>query len=110
MYVDPFDGRGDIARRLLRAVDAATFADDSLRVLRAVQFAARFEFALDERTRRLCRDIPLDDLPSERVWGEIEKLLLRARRPSIGLRLALELGIVERLFPELLALVGCAQE
>jgi tRNA nucleotidyltransferase (CCA-adding enzyme) len=110
VYVDPFDGRGDIVRRLLRAVDETTFADDSLRVLRAVQFAARFEFAVDERTRRLCRDIPLDDLPSERVWGEIEKLLLRARRPSIGLRLALELGVIERLFPELLALVGCEQE
>jgi len=109
-YVDPFDGRGDIARRLLRAVDDDTFADDSLRVLRAVQFAARFDFALDERTRRLCRDTALDDLPSERVWGELEKLLVRARKPSIGFALALELGVIERLFPELLALVGCPQE
>jgi tRNA nucleotidyltransferase (CCA-adding enzyme) len=103
-YVDPFDGRGDIERRLLRAVD------ESLRVLRGVQFAARFEFALDERTRRLCRDIPLDDLPSERIWGEVEKLLLRSRRPSIGFALALDLGVIERLFPELQALVGCPQE
>jgi tRNA nucleotidyltransferase (CCA-adding enzyme) len=109
-YVDPFDGRGDIERRVLRAVDETTFGDDSLRVLRAVQFAARFEFTLDEPTRRLCRAIPLDDLPSERIWGEIEKLLLRARKPSIGFALALELGIVERLFPELQALVGCQQE
>jgi tRNA nucleotidyltransferase (CCA-adding enzyme) len=57
----------------------------------------------------LCRSMPLDDLPSERVWGEIEKLLL-APRPSIGLGLALELGIVARLFPELNALVACPQE
>jgi tRNA nucleotidyltransferase (CCA-adding enzyme) len=109
-YVDPFDGRGDIERRVLRAVDETTFGDDSLRVLRGVQFAARFEFTLDERTRRLCREIPLDDLPSERIWGEIEKLLLRARKPSIGFALALELGVIERLFPELLALAGCPQE
>jgi tRNA nucleotidyltransferase (CCA-adding enzyme) len=109
-YVDPFDGRGDLDRRLLRAVDLQTFGDDSLRVLRAVQFAARFEFALEERTQRLCREIPIDDLPSERIWGEIEKLLLRARRPSIGFALALDLRIVERLFPELHALVGCPQE
>ena len=109
-YVDPFDGRGDLDRRLLRAVDLQTFGDDSLRVLRAVQFAARFEFALEERTQRLCREIPIDDLPSERIWGEIEKLLLRASRPSIGFALALELRIVERLFPELHALVGCPQE
>jgi tRNA nucleotidyltransferase (CCA-adding enzyme) len=109
-YIDPFDGRGDIARRVLRAVDPRTFADDSLRVLRAMQFAARFEFDLDPATKELCRRIPLDDLPAERVWGEIEKLLLRAPRPSIGFALALELGVIERLFPELDACVGCPQE
>jgi tRNA nucleotidyltransferase (CCA-adding enzyme) len=109
-YEDPFDGRGDLARGVLRAVDPATFGDDSLRVLRAVQFAARFEFRLDEPTAVLCRTIPLDDLPAERVWGEVDKLLLQAARPSIGLALALDLGVVERLFPELLPLVGCQQE
>jgi tRNA nucleotidyltransferase (CCA-adding enzyme) len=109
-YIDPFDGRADLDRHLLRAVDPGTFADDSLRVLRGIQFAARFEFALDESTKALCRSLPLDDLPAERVWGEIEKLLLRSRRPSIGFALGLELGVIHRLFPELLALVGCPQE
>jgi len=109
-YIDPFDGRSDLAHRVLRAVDPATFVDDSLRVLRAIQFAARFEFTVDPATKALCRSIPLDDLPAERVWGEIEKLLLRAARPSIGFALALELGVIERLFPELDALVGCPQE
>lgn len=109
-YLDPFDGRGDIERRVLRAVDVRTFGEDSLRALRAIQFAARFEFAIADDTKMLCRMIPLDDLPAERIWGEIEKLLLRARKPSIGFALALELGIVERLFPELAPLVGCPQE
>jgi tRNA nucleotidyltransferase (CCA-adding enzyme) len=109
-YFDPFDGRADIERRVLRMVDPTTFADDSLRVLRAVQFAARFEFALDEATAALCRTIALDDLPAERVWGEIEKLLLQARRPSIGFALAMDLGVVAKLFPELQALAGCVQE
>jgi tRNA nucleotidyltransferase (CCA-adding enzyme) len=108
-YFDPFHGRGDLARRVLRAVYAATFPDDSLRVLRAIQLAARLEFAVDDDTRALCRAIPLDDLPAERVWGEIEKLLV-ANRPSIGFALALDLGVVDKLFPELRALVGCAQE
>jgi tRNA nucleotidyltransferase (CCA-adding enzyme) len=108
-YLDPFDGRGDLSRKTLRVVDPQTFADDSLRVLRAIQFAARFGFTLDEGTRALCRAIPLDDLPAERVWGEIEKLL-SAPRPSIGFALALELGVVEKLFPQLHALVGCPQE
>ena len=108
--IDPFDGRGDLERRLLRAVDALTFADDSLRVLRGLQFAARFDLTMVEETRSLCRSIALDDLPPERVWGEIEKLLLRAPRPSVGFALALELGVVDRLWPELRPLVGCPQE
>ena len=54
-YLDPFDGRADLAARRLRVVDPATFADDSLRVLRAVQFAARFELTLDDEARAICR-------------------------------------------------------
>ncbi len=65
---------------------------------------------MDEPTRAVCRGLPLDDLPAERVWGEIEKLLLLAARPSTGLQLAHDLGIVARLFPELHALAGCPQE
>ncbi len=109
-YFDPFKGRDDIERQILRAVDPSTFGDDSLRVLRAIQFAARFEFALDPSTEALCRTIPLDDLPSERIWGEFEKLLLQAKRPSLGFELALRLGVIDALFPELKALVGCPQE
>lgn len=110
-YLDPFDGRTDLLdRRVLRAVDPRTFGDDSLRVLRGVQFAARFGLAMDEATAALCRRTPLDDLPPERVWGELEKLLLQAPAPSVGFALALDLDVIRRLFPELLALVGCPQE
>lgn len=109
-FEDPFGGCEDLDKRILKAVDPATFTDDSLRVLRAVQFAARFEMTLDDDTKALCRSVRLDDLPSERIWGEIEKLLLRAERPSIGFALALEVGVVDQLFPELKALVGCEQE
>jgi tRNA nucleotidyltransferase (CCA-adding enzyme) len=109
-WLDPFGGREDLRRRLLRAVDPRTFPEDSLRVLRAVQFAARFDLILDRTTAAICRDIPLDDLPAERIAGEIEKLLLLAARPSIGFALALDLLVVDRLFPEMRALVGCPQE
>jgi tRNA nucleotidyltransferase (CCA-adding enzyme) len=108
--VDPFDGQRDLSARVLRAVDPRTFGDDSLRVLRAIQFAARFELAIDEPTKALCASLPLDDLPAERVWGEVEKLLLQADRPSLGFALALELGVIDRCFPEIKALVGCPQE
>ncbi|MGE5814774.1 MAG: CCA tRNA nucleotidyltransferase [Acidobacteriota bacterium] len=109
-YIDPFGGREDLRKRVLRMVDAARFGDDSLRVLRAVQFAARFELQIDGPTAALCREIPLDDLPAERIWAELEKLLLRAPRPSIGFNLARELGVTVKLFPELEALYGCPQE
>ena len=95
---------------MLRAVDLRTFGDDSLRVLRAVQFAARFEFALEDQTAALCRRIPLDDLPAERIWGEVEKLLLQAPRPSIGFALARDLGVVDAVLPEMRPLAGCEQE
>jgi tRNA nucleotidyltransferase (CCA-adding enzyme) len=108
-YFDPCNGRADLDRRLLRVVDPDTFPDDSLRVLRGVQFAARFDLTLDPETARLLKTIPLDDLPAERVWGEIEKLLF-APRPSVGFVLAMALGVIAKLFPELQALSGCPQE
>jgi len=108
--IDPFQGRADIQNRLLRAVSPDTFIEDSLRVLRAAQFAARFEFDVDSVTAELCRSIDLDDLPEERIWGEMEKLLLRAQRPSIGLNWLRQLGVLDQLFPELKALIDVPQE
>jgi len=109
-YLDPWGGRSDLERRVLRVVDPGSFGDDSLRVLRALQFAARFDLTLDETTKQICRTTALDDLPAERIWGEMEKLLLQAERPARGFALALELGVVDQLFPELTPLVGCEQE
>jgi tRNA nucleotidyltransferase (CCA-adding enzyme) len=109
-YVDPVNGRDDLARRVLRVVDPATFVDDSLRVLRALQLAARFDLTVEADTKAICRRIALDDLPPERIWGEFEKLLLRAGRPSIGFTLARELGVTATLLPEMHLLIDCPQE
>ena len=109
-YLDPFGGRSDLERRVLRVVDRETFADDSLRVLRAVQFAARFELSADQQTKAICSAISLDDLPAERVWGEIEKLLLQAERPSIGFALARDLGVIRQVFPEMEPLYDTPQD
>ena len=109
-YLDPFGGRADLHTRRLRVVDARTFADDSLRVLRAVQFAARFACTLDDEARAICRAIPLDDLPAERLWGEFEKLLLVAERPSLGFTVARELGVIEQVLPEMTPLYDCPQD
>lgn len=109
-YVDPFNGREDLRQRRLRVVDARTFADDSLRVLRALQFTARFQLTADDETKSICRGIALDDLPAERIWGEFEKLLLKAERPSLGFALARDVGVTDKLLPEMHALIDCPQE
>ncbi|MEF3191248.1 MAG: hypothetical protein K6347_01670 [Campylobacterales bacterium] len=71
---DYYGGLEDLAARRLRYVDRETFAEDSLRVLRGVQFAARLGFTIDPATLELCRQIDLSDLSKERIYGELVKL------------------------------------
>lgn len=108
--IDSFNGEADIKAKTLRMVSPDTFGEDSLRVLRAAQFAARFEFDIESETAEVCRKIDLSDLPKERIWGEVEKLLLKAQKPSIGLKWLYDLSVVDQLFPELKALAGVTQE
>jgi tRNA nucleotidyltransferase (CCA-adding enzyme) len=99
--IDPFRGQIDLKNRVLRAVDARHFGEDSLRVLRAMQFAARLNLDIEPETVQICRATPLDDLPKERIWGEWEKWLLKAEKPSVGLKAGRKIGVFERLFPYL---------
>ncbi len=108
--IDCYNGCEDIEKKVLRVVSQETFAEDSLRVLRAAQFAARFKFDIDAETVEICRQIDVSDLPKERIWSELEKLLLKAEKPSIGLQWLYDLGVVEQLFPELKALIGVPQD
>src|ERR1044072_5493881 len=108
--LDPFDSQTGIKRKPLSAVSPDSFSEDSLRVLRAAQFAARFEFDIEPATVALCRSIDLTDLPAERIWGEIEKLLLRSRKPYLGLQWLSKLDATRQLFPEIQALAGCPQD
>ncbi len=108
--IDPFGGQEDIKDKTLRAVSVDTFAEDSLRVFRAAQLAARFAFDIEARTVALCRTIDLSDLPAERVWGEMEKLLLRAQRPASGLDWLRKLGAIDQMFPEIKHLMDVPQD
>jgi tRNA nucleotidyltransferase (CCA-adding enzyme) len=107
---DPHGGQPDLAARRLRAVDGATFAEDPLRALRAAQLAARFELEVVPETACLCAAMPIGELPAERVLGEIEKLLLRAARPSLGLRLLHDWGLLSTIAPELIPLADTPQD
>lgn len=108
--IDPHGGQRDLAARVLRHTSVA-FAEDPLRVLRAMQLAARFDFTLAPETAALSRNIAdtFAELPVERVWGEWEKWALKAAKPSRGLAVLEETGWL-RHFPEISALRGTPQE
>ncbi len=108
--VDIYGGQNDIKLKKIKHIADETFVEDSLRVLRAAQFAARFEFEIDEKTAELCNTIDLTDLPKERLWGEFEKLLLKSNKPSIGLQSLRDLGVTKQLFPEIEIMVDVPQE
>lgn len=108
--LDPWGGRNDLKKKILRAVDPKTFIEDSLRVLRGMQFVGRFNLAIDTATLNLCRAIPLDDLSEDRIGEEWLKLLLLSDKPSIGLQAGMDLGVFEKLHPELFGLAGVSQQ
>jgi len=106
--IDPFGGLCDIRARILRHT-SAKFVEDPLRVLRGMQFVARFELTTAPETVTLCSGIEPEGLARERIFEEWKKLLLLGVRPSIGLEFLRACGWI-RVFPELEALVGCPQE
>ncbi len=108
-YLDPHGGRRDLRDKRLRATDPLHFSEDPLRGLRVAGFAARFEMAPDRELKKLCSELDLSELSAERVFAELEKLLLRSEKPSIGFELLRETKLL-RFFPEIEALVGVPQE
>jgi len=106
--LDPFNGLSDLKRKVLRHI-GPSFAEDPLRVFRAMQFSARLEFVIAPETIELCNQLDLAQLSTERIFEEFRKLFLKAKRPSIGLEAAKKLGIL-KYFPELNALIGVPQD
>ena len=95
--LDYWQGLADLDQRILRVIDKVSFAEDSLRVLRAMQFAARFGFKVEPESCEVCCQIPLDDLPRERIFLEFEKMF-KGAFPVYGLYYFLALGIAQKLF------------
>jgi hypothetical protein len=108
-YVDPFDGRGDLERGVLRASIRGRSATTACACC-APCSSPRASSSRSTRHREICRRMPLDDLPAERIWGEIEKLLLQAPRPSDRLRARAGPRRRRQTVPRDAALVGCPQE
>lgn len=106
--IDPWNGRGDIEKGVLRHV-SEHFREDPLRVLRGMQFIARFALEPAAETIAVCRTMEPEGLPPERLFGEWTKLLVKGKSISRGLRFLKDVGWL-RYYPELEKLVGCAQD
>jgi tRNA nucleotidyltransferase (CCA-adding enzyme) len=106
--IDPFQGREDLQKSILRHT-GPQFPEDPLRVLRAMQFAARFKLEVAPETIELCKNVYPETLSKERVFEEWKKLLTRGVTPSLGLKFLRNCGWVQY-YPELLAMIGCKQD
>src|SRR5271165_6736176 len=111
--IDPFGGHTDLDARIIRAVGDAPdqgFADDPLRLLRAVRFAAQLNFTIEPNTAEaIVRQAPtLEKISRERIRDEFNKLLL-SPRPAQGLRMAVDLELMPWIVPEMLELRGINQ-
>ncbi|MGN0584143.1 MAG: CCA tRNA nucleotidyltransferase [Ruminococcus sp.] len=106
---DHFGGVSDIENKIIRHVNEKTFPEDPLRVLRAAQFAARFDFCIAEETMEICRNIDTSTLSKERIEAELMKALLRAEKPSVFFEVLKEMNQLSVWFPETECLIGVPQ-
>lgn len=100
--LDPFDGREDLQRRLIKVLHPGSFVDDATRILRAVRYAGRLGFQLEASTAELMRrDIAyLDTIKGDRVRHELERISHEERAESI-LRLTQDAGVLSAIHPAL---------
>ncbi len=109
---DPFGGIEDIKNGILKITDHERFRDDPLRVLRALQFVGRFGLEIDKDSILIIQEMAsqLKELPKERIGEEWKKLLLKSKKPSLGLSAGMILGVFKEIHPEFPPLVETQQE
>ncbi|MFY9719976.1 MAG: HD domain-containing protein [Candidatus Cybelea sp.] len=109
--IDPYGGEADLRARQIDLLTPESFREDPLRMLRAAQFAARFEYSTTGGLRQaMTRAAPLvATVSAERISDELTKLFVKASKPSVGLELLRDTGVLTYLWPELLEGVGVEQ-
>ena len=107
--VDCFGGMSDLRNGIIRHVDDATFSEDPLRVLRVAQFAARFKFKVADETVKLSQKLDLSGIPRERIWGELEKALMKSEKPSVFFSVLRDMDQLDLWFPEIKNMIGVEQ-
>ena len=108
--VDPFGGKQDLEKGIIRHIDSDTFVEDPLRVLRGAQFASRFGFNIADDTSDLFRSMDLSALSMERVEDELKKALLKGKKPSVFFEVLRSADGLDVWFPEVKALIGIEQD
>ena len=108
-FIDPLGAMSDIRNCVIRMADPVTFGDDPLRALRVASFASRFPtFRVCEDTMRMVGAQPIHELPAERIFTELKKILL-GRKPSHGFDVLRKSGLL-RYFPQINNLIGVPQD
>jgi tRNA nucleotidyltransferase/poly(A) polymerase len=108
--VHDMGGRGklDIENRVVRMINPQAFQDDPLRMLRAVQFASRFNFKIEPKTYKEIKNNAklIKTVPAERFHEEFVKMFTKSTKPSYGIKLMIELGLMKLLFPQVRKVSG----
>lgn len=108
-FVDPYCGLVDIEKKILRAPDVMLFIQDPLRFFRVMHFVGRFAMTPDQGLNHVCATMDLSAISKERVEEEFKKLLLRSKRPSLGIRWLQQVGRLQEILPQLHATIGVEQ-
>lgn len=95
--LDFWGGKEDIKKKVLKHIDDKAFCEDSLRVLRAVQFCARFDLHVHPQTLKLMKKLSIADLSETRIFWELKKFF-KAKFLHVGLKYFYELGLFEKIF------------
>lgn len=110
--IDPLHGIDDIDKKVIRVNSDESFIDDPLRMMRAVQFAARFGFEIESNTfeQMKIHHKSIGSVSTERIAEELNKMMLKADKPSVGLEIMRKSGMMKVLFPELDRMHDCQQQ
>lgn len=108
--IDPWGGQGHLKVGVLSAPDINKFTEDPLRFYRVMQFIGRFQMYPDTQLNDICRKMDISQVSIERIGTEFEKLILKSKRPSLGIRWLKDIGRLGEILPEVAAIIGVPQE
>lgn len=107
--IDPWGGFSDLKKGILRTPDEKFFIEDPLRLFRVMQFISRFEMKPDQQLNDICAKMSLAGISVERIESEFDKLFLKSKKPSLGIRWLKQIGRLHEILPELAATIDVPQ-